>query len=112
MPAPSTRRLLRRCLCLASLCACLAAATSSRLPPAASAGDPNYFYSVTIASEADADSPCWSLYSQGTGCSAASCDDARRLAINDALNNMPSGCGSAPFRVESEYCVEGSACSP
>ena len=111
MPTPRTRRLLRRCLCLALLCACLAA-TSSRLPPEASAGNPNYFYSVTIVSEADADSPCWYVYSQGTGCSGESCADARTRAVADALNNMPSGCASLPFRVDSEYCSDGSSCTP
>ena len=109
---PGFTRLLRRGLILVFLGACLAAAASSPLPPRTHASNPNYFYSVTIISEVNADHDCWQVGAQGTGCSSTSCDAARTEAIADALNNMPPNCSWQPFRVDSEYCVEGSSCTP
>ena len=105
-------RLLRRSLILVLLGASLAAAVSSSLPARTHARTPNYFCSVTIVSEVLADHECWQVYSQGSGCSSTSGNDARNKAIADALNNMPPACSWQPFRIDSEYCDEGSSCTP
>lgn len=105
-------RVLRKGLILAFLGACLCAAASSPPTRRAYASNPNYFYSVTIVSEVNADHDCWQVYSQGSGCSSNSCDDARSEAISDALHNMPPNCSWQPFRIDYEYCQEGSQCAP
>jgi len=87
-------------------------ASSSSLPPRTQASNPNYFCSVTIVSEVNADHDCWQVYSQGSGCSSISFTDAHNKAITDALNNMPPNCSWQPFRIDSESCVDGSTCTP
>ena len=105
-------RLLRRGLLLLFIGAFLAVASSSSLPPRTQASNPNYYCSVTIVSEVNADHDCWQVYSQGSGCSSVSFTDAHNKAITDALNNMPANCSWQPFRIDSESCVDGSTCTP
>jgi hypothetical protein len=105
-------RLLRRGLLLLILSGFLVVATSSSLPPRTQASNPNYYCSVTIVSEVNADHDCWQVYSQGSGCSSISFTDAHNKAITDALNNMPPNCSWQPFRIDSESCVDGSGCTP
>lgn len=112
MVNPGSTRLLRRGLNLLILSAFLAAAATSSFPPRTQASNPNYFCSVTIVSEVLADHDCWMVYSQGSGCSSTSSNDARSKAIADALNNMPPNCSWQPFRIDSESCVDGSSCTP
>jgi hypothetical protein len=112
MLKPGLTRLLRRVLILLFISAFLAAASSSSLPPQTQASNPNYYCSVWIVSEVNADHDCWQVYSQGSGCSSISFTDAHNKAITDALNNMPPNCSWQPFRIDSESCVDGSSCTP
>lgn len=112
MLKPGLAKLLRRGLILLFLSAFLAVASSSSLPPRTQASNPNYYCSVTIVSEVNADHDCWQVYSQGSGCSSISFTDAHNKAITDALNNMPPNCSWQPFRIDSESCVDGSSCTP
>jgi hypothetical protein len=109
---PRLTRLLRRGLLLLILSGLVAVASSSSLPPRTQASIPNYFCTVTIVSEVNADHDCWQVYSQGSGCSSVSFTDAHNKAITDALNNMPANCSWQPFRIDSESCVDGSGCTP
>ena len=109
---PRFTRLLRRGLLLLFISALVAVASSSSLPPQTQASNPNYFCTVTIVSEVNADHDCWQVYSQGSGCSSISFTDAHNKAITDALNNMPANCSWQPFRIDSESCVDGSGCTP
>ena len=112
MLTSKSTRLLRRGLLLLFIGAFLVVATSSSLPPRTQASNPNYYCSVTIVSEVNADHDCWQVYSQGSGCSSISFTDAHNKAITDALNNMPPNCSWQPFRIDSESCVDGSGCTP
>ena len=112
MLKPGLTKLLRRGLILLFLSAFLAVASSSSLPPRTQASNPNYYCSVTIVSEVNADHDCWQVYSQGSGCSSISFTDAHNKAITDALNNMPANCSWQPFRIDWESCVDGSSCTP
>ena len=109
---PRFTRLLRRGLLLLILSGLVAVASSSSLPPQTQASNPNYFCTVTIVSEVNADHDCWQVYSQGSGCSSVSFNDAHNKAITDALNNMPANCSWQPFRIDWESCVDGSGCTP
>lgn len=104
-------RLLRRGLILLILGALLAA-TSSSVPPATQAGNPNYTCSITLVSAVLADHDCYQVYSQGSGCSSTSLQDAHNKAIADALNNMPPNCSWQPFLVDSDTHGDGSSCTP
>lgn len=112
MLTSKSTRLLRRGLLLLCISAFLVVVTSSSLPPRTQASNPNYYCSVTIVSEVNADHDCWQVYSQGSGCSSLSFTDAHNKAITDALNNMPANCSWQPFRIDSESCVDGSSCTP
>ena len=109
---PGLTRLLRRGLILLVLSALLAAATSSSLPPPTQASNPNYTCSITLVSAVAADHDCYQVYSQGSGCSSTSLQDAHNKAIADALNNMPPNCSWQPFLVDSESHGDGSSCTP
>ncbi len=104
-------RLLRRGFILLVLSGLLAATSSSFLPRT-QASNPNYTCSITLVSAVLADHDCYQVYSQGSGCSSSSLQDAHNKAINDALNNMPPNCSWQPFLVDSETHGDGSSCTP
>ena len=105
-------RLLRKSFILLFLSAALVAATSSSLAPRTHASGPNYYCTITLVSAVLADHDCYQVYTQGSGCSSTSEQDAHNKAINDALNNFPPQCSWQPFLVDSESCVENSNCTP